>query len=90
MRKVVFVVVIVVTICCFGHIPQAFSQGCEQAKDFYSEGMALNDRSEQEAEFYRKAIAVCPEYADAHYRLANIYVEWGQYHGKCCPSVPER
>ena len=82
MHKVVVALTVSVVTFCFSHVRQAFPQGCEQAKEIYSEGVVLNDGSEQEADFYRQAISLCPKYAEAYYRLANVYAGWGQTFAK--------
>ena len=79
MNKCVVSILFLTIVCCGPLVKNVFSQGCEQAQEFYSEGIILSDGSEQEANFYRQALALCSEYAEAHYRLANVYAGWGQY-----------
>jgi hypothetical protein len=57
----------------------ALSADCGEARKWYEEGLALSDNSEQEASYYEKAIALCPEFAEAHNRLGLVYKSWGKY-----------
>ena len=58
--KKLAVVGIIMTIVCYWATDRVLAQGCEQAQEFYSEGVALSDDTEQEANFYRQAISLCP------------------------------
>jgi len=44
----------------------------EQAEALVERGLALDDNSEAEADFYRKAIALDPSYASAHFNLGFV------------------
>jgi len=46
---------------------------CDEAREWYDEGLLLADNSEREASYYRKAVALCPDFIAAHNRLARIY-----------------
>lgn len=49
------------------------------AEQWYNKGVALNDNSDQEISFYKKALEVEPTYAPAHYNLGNIYYQRQKY-----------
>ena len=68
--------VMVILMAWQSHMVDAQENGCQDAQEMYSEGVALSDGSEEEANFYRKAIAACPDYADAHFRLASMLTDW--------------
>jgi tetratricopeptide (TPR) repeat protein len=49
------------------------------AEQWYNKGVTLNDNSDQEITFYKKALEVEPTYAPAHYNLGNIYYQRQKY-----------
>jgi len=49
------------------------SQGdCAEASEMVRRGMLLSDGSEEEGAFYRRAISLCPNMAEAHHNLAVL------------------
>lgn len=54
-------------------------EDCEEAMQWYREGLLLHDDSEREAAYYRKAIGLCPDFFEAHNRLGEVYASWGEY-----------
>lgn len=57
----------------------ARSDDCEEARQWYNEGLALSDNSQREASYYQKAIELCPEYSEAHNKLGLVYKSWAEY-----------
>lgn len=53
---------------------QKNEQNCMTAKDYVKKGVALEDHSEQQIALYQKAIALCPDFVEAYYRLGAIYL----------------
>ncbi|GAK51890.1 designed protein CTPR3 [Candidatus Moduliflexus flocculans] len=49
-------------------------QNCLIAKDYVRKGLTLEERSEQQIAVYQKAIALCPDFLEAYYRLGEIYL----------------
>jgi tetratricopeptide (TPR) repeat protein len=49
------------------------------AAEWFEKGRALDDESESEVEFYRKALEVDPEFAPAYYRLGAIHYRQANY-----------
>lgn len=47
---------------------------CAAAREQVDLGQALRNNSEQEAAYYRKALALCPELVDAYYFLGVVYI----------------
>lgn len=48
---------------------------CRAAREFVDRGQALRNHSEQEAAYYRKALALCPDLIDAYYFLGIVYIQ---------------
>ncbi len=53
------------------------SQGPQSAVEWYNKGVALNDNSDLEIEYYIKAIQVDPTYSKAYYNLGTVYYTRG-------------
>jgi outer membrane protein OmpA-like peptidoglycan-associated protein len=49
-----------------------------QAQRLVDKGLALNDNSDAEADFYRRAIDIDPTYASAHFNLGFLYHSRGE------------
>lgn len=47
---------------------------CAAAREQVDLGQALRNNSEQEAAYYRKALALCPDFLDAYYFLGAVYI----------------
>jgi tetratricopeptide (TPR) repeat protein len=47
------------------------------ALEWFDQGQALSDNSEEELGFYRRALEVFPGFAPAAYFMGVIYLEWG-------------
>jgi hypothetical protein len=45
---------------------------CEEARQWHQNGLALGDNSEKEASYYQKAVALCPDYLEAHHKLGEV------------------
>jgi clan AA aspartic protease (TIGR02281 family) len=61
-------------------VPQSDSkEGNLTARELFEKGVALDDDSDREIEFYRKAIEVTPNFAPAYYRLGAIYFRQADY-----------
>ena len=48
---------------------------CAAAREHVDLGQALRNNSEQEAAYYRKALALCPDLIDAYYFLGIVYIQ---------------
>jgi clan AA aspartic protease (TIGR02281 family) len=60
--------------------PQSDSkEGNLTAREFFEKGVALDDDSDREIDFYQKAIEVDPNFAPAYYRLGAIYFRQADY-----------
>ena len=60
--------------------PQSGSkEGNLTARELFEKGLALDDDSDREIEFYQKAIEVDPNFAPAYYRLGAIYFRQADY-----------
>lgn len=55
------------------------ADGCDEAREWYDEGLRLSDDSDREAYYYQQAIDLCPGYVAAHNRLAEVYRKQGKY-----------
>jgi len=51
----------------------AKANDCAKAKEWYQQGISFSDDSFEEMTCYQKAVELCPEYAEAHERLGNIF-----------------
>jgi tetratricopeptide (TPR) repeat protein len=49
------------------------------AAEWFEKGTTLDDESESEVEFYKKALELNPEFAPAYYRLGAIYYRQANY-----------
>ena len=54
-------------------------EDCNEAEKIYSKGLALADNSEEEAQFYIRAIELCQDFSEAHNKLGEIYKSQGKY-----------
>ena len=54
-------------------------EGNPTARELFDKGVALDDDSDSEIEFYQKAIEVDPNFAPAYYRLGAIYFRQADY-----------
>ncbi len=54
-------------------------EGARTASEWFEEGRALDDDSDEEIEFYKKAIEADGAFAPAHYRLGAIYYRQADY-----------
>jgi clan AA aspartic protease (TIGR02281 family) len=60
--------------------PQSDSkEGNLTARELFEKGVALDDDSDREIDFYQKAIEVDPNFAPAYYRLGAIYFRQADY-----------
>jgi len=57
----------------------AGGDACDEARNWYNEGLNLFDDSEQEAAYYKRAIELCPDFSAAHNRLGELYKSRGEY-----------
>jgi len=58
---------------------KASADSCDEAGEWYDEGLHLSDNSDQEAFYYQRAIDLCPEFIAAHNRLGEVYKNQGKY-----------
>ncbi len=58
--------------------PALATSAREQAEVLVERGLALDDNSEAEADLYRKAIALDPSYASAHFNLGFVLQKLGR------------
>lgn len=72
-------VILLISITCLMAGNTASADDCDEARKWYSEGLALSDNSEREARYYQRAIELCPDYFEAHNKLGKVYKSWGQY-----------
>jgi clan AA aspartic protease (TIGR02281 family) len=60
--------------------PQSDSkEGNLTARELFEKGLALDDDSDKEIDFYQKAIELDPSFAPAYYRLGAIYFRQADY-----------
>jgi clan AA aspartic protease (TIGR02281 family) len=60
--------------------PQSdLKEGNPTARELFEKGLALDDDSDKEIEFYQKAIEVDPNFSPAYYRLGAIYFRQADY-----------
>jgi hypothetical protein len=59
--------------------PKDGVRDCNEAKKLYSKGLALADNSDEEAQFYLRAIELCQDFSEAHNKLGEIYKSQGKY-----------
>jgi len=57
----------------------AGADACDEARNWYNEGLNLFDNSEQEVAYYQRAIELCPDFSAAHNRLGEVYKSRGEY-----------
>jgi tetratricopeptide (TPR) repeat protein len=62
-----------------GSVPETDRGEQLTAKEWFEKGIALDDESESEIEFYQKALELNPEYAPAYYRLGAIHFRHARY-----------
>jgi len=55
------------------------ADSCDEAREWYNEGLQLSDDSKREAYYYKQAIDLCPGFVAAHNRLAEVYKNQGKY-----------
>jgi hypothetical protein len=56
-----------------GSVPETGRGEQPTAREWFEKGRELDDESETEIEFYKKALELNPEYAPAYYRLGAIH-----------------
>lgn len=76
--RLLLITFILVTVCLLP-IQSAQAIDCDAARKWYDDGIALSDHSERESACYKKAIELCPELFEAHNKLGEIYLSWGEY-----------
>jgi len=52
---------------------------CVAAREWLIRGQTLNDGSEKEASYYKKAISSCPNLVEAYYHLGAVYYQQKKY-----------
>ncbi len=52
---------------------------CDQAREWYDEGLRLSDDSDREASYYQQAVALCPGFVAARNRLGELYKNQGKF-----------
>jgi Putative MetA-pathway of phenol degradation/Tetratricopeptide repeat len=57
----------------------AGADACDEALKWYNDGLNLSDDSAREADYYQRAIELCPDFSAAHYRLGEVYKSRGEY-----------
>jgi hypothetical protein len=72
-------VILLISIACLMAGNTASADDCNEARQWYNEGLALSDSSEREARYYQRAIKLCPDYFEAHNKLGEVYKSWGKY-----------
>ena len=72
---------IITALLCLLFSPGASAQAndCDEAGEWYDEGLLLSDNSDKEASYYRRAIDLCPEFIAAYNRLGEVYKVQGKY-----------
>ncbi len=63
----------------FGREDLLVADNCDEAREWYDEGLRLSDDSEREAYYYKRAVDLCPGFVAAHNRLAEVYKNQGKY-----------
>ncbi len=63
----------------FGKDNLLVADSCDEARDWYDEGLRLSDDSEREMYYYQRAIDLCPGFVAAHNKLAEVYKNRGKY-----------
>ena len=76
-KKNLLIALMLITWLALGNIVKA--DDCDEARRFYSEGLALSDDSAREASYYKRAVELCPDYFEAHNKLGELYKSWGEY-----------
>lgn len=54
-------------------------ENCLVAKEMVRKGLALNDSSDQEISYYKKALDLCKDMIEAHYYLGVVYFRQKKY-----------
>lgn len=57
----------------------SLQRDCLAGREWLLRGQALQDGSEEEASYYRQAIALCPDLLDAYYALGLVYYQQKAY-----------
>lgn len=52
---------------------------CDEAREWYDEGLRLSNNSDQEAYYYKRAIEFCPDFVAAYTRLGEVYKNQGNF-----------
>ena len=76
MKRILFVILLISFLL---PLPAAGVHNCDQAREWYDEGLLLSDNSEHEADCYRRAIELCPKFVAARNRLGELYKNQGKY-----------
>ena len=63
----------------FGKDNLLVADSCDEAREWYEEGLRLSDNSEREVYYYQRAVDLCPGFVAAHNRLAEVYKNQGRY-----------
>ncbi len=79
MKAVIKRLMLLVTIAILIPWNFVFASTCDSAWLWYQEGLALYDNSNREADYYRKAIDMCPEFVEAYNGLGRVYLNQGKY-----------
>ncbi|MFQ5559806.1 MAG: tetratricopeptide repeat protein, partial [Nitrospinota bacterium] len=53
--------------------------GCVEASTFYNKGVARQDFSQAEIDFYKKAISLCKDHYKSHFNLGVVYKKLKRY-----------
>ena len=78
-RTDITLLIILIVLSCLVPANMAAADDCEVARTWYDRGLDLMDNSEKEASYYKKAIELCPGFAEAHNRLGEVYKSRGEY-----------
>lgn len=72
-------IILVIVLSCLVQANMAAADDCEVAQTWYDRGLDLMDNSDKEALYYKRAIELCPGFAEAHNRLGEVYKSRGEY-----------
>jgi len=74
-RVYLFCLIAGIFLPCFAAVAE---RNCDEASALVRRGVLLADGSDEEAAFYRRAIKLCPNMAEAHHNLAILQYRAGQ------------